>query len=139
VGSLLCGPDSFRREAHRLRKMLGGGMRQVGVLAAAGLYALRSNIDRLAEDHAHARRLAEGLADLPGLQVRPEQVETNIVMADLAHGDAEQFANRCQQQGVLFLALGRRKVRFVTHLDVDRGGIERATAVIRAVARRSLT
>lgn len=139
VGSLFCGSSEIRREAHRLRKMLGGGMRQAGLLAAAGLYALAHNIARLADDHALARRLAKGLADIPGLVVRPDRVETNIVIAELARGDEEEFVERCQVRGVLFLALGRRKVRFVTHLDVDSAGIDQALEVIREVSRSSLT
>ncbi len=139
VGSVFCGSGEVRREAHRLRKMLGGGMRQVGLLAAAGLYALDHNIDRLAEDHANAQRLASGLAGAPGLIVRPERVETNIVIAELTDGDEEQFVERCGERGVLFLALGRRKVRFVTHLDVDAAGVDRAVGLVRDVLAGGLT
>jgi threonine aldolase len=132
VGSLVCGDERFRSAAHRLRKMLGGGMRQAGILAAAGRWALENNVARLGEDHANARRLAEGLAGAPGLQVdaRPE---TNIVMAEVLAGSAEALAERAARAGVFFLALGPRKVRFVTHLDVDAAGIARAISVVRQV------
>ena len=132
VGSLLCGDERFRRAAHRLRKMLGGGMRQAGVLAAAGRWALENNVTRLTEDHDHARRLAAGLAGAPGLLVDPAP-QTNIVMAEATGASAEELSARAGAEGVLFLALGPRKIRFVTHLDVDGAGIDRAVAVVRAV------
>ena len=130
VGSLVCGDGQFRSAAHRLRKMLGGGMRQAGVLAAAGRWALENNVARLREDHANARRLAEGLAGARGLEVDPRP-ETNIVMAEVRGANADDLAARAARQGVLFLALGPRKVRFVTHLDVDAAGVARAISVVR--------
>lgn len=130
VGSVLCGTKPFRVAAHRLRKMLGGGMRQAGIVAAAGLYALRHNVERLAEDHARARRLAHALAPSPHLRVDPAAVQTNIVVARLPAGEAEELVARCERRGVRFLDLDRRRVRLVTHLDVDGPGIERAAKVI---------
>ncbi len=130
VGSVLCGTKAFRVAAHRLRKMLGGGMRQAGIVAAAGIYALRHNVERLAEDHSRARRLAHALAPSPHLRVDPAAVQTNIVVARLPAGEAEELVARCERRGVRFLDLDRRRVRLVTHLDVDGPGIERAAKVI---------
>jgi threonine aldolase len=120
VGSVLCGTSAFCEKARRLRKRLGGAMRQVGILAAAGLYAFENNIERLAEDHANSRTLAEGLADLEGIEVDLASVETNILMAETTVMDATAFAGRCRDRGVLFHPLGERRIRLVTHLDVDR-------------------
>ena len=130
VGSVLCGTKEFRTAAHRLRKMLGGGMRQAGIVAAAGIYALKHNVERLAEDHARARRLAHALAPSPHLRVDPAAVQTNIVVARLPAGEAEDLVARCERRGVRFLDLDRRRVRLVTHLDVDGPAIERAAKVI---------
>ncbi len=94
VGSLLCGPKEFIAEARRNRKMVGGGMRQAGVIAAAGIVALESMIDRLAEDHANAKLLAEGLAEIPGIVLDPSWIKTNIVFFDLSAMPASQFAER---------------------------------------------
>ena len=127
AGSALCGSRNFIKRAHRIRKMTGGGMRQVGLLAAGALHALDHHVERLADDHALARRLADGLAALPGLVVTPPQ--TNIVFARLADGDAARGAAllaHLQSRGVL--ATGLIGLRFVTHLDVDDAGIARAIA-----------
>ena len=127
AGSALCGSRDFVARAHRIRKMTGGGMRQVGLLAAAALHALDHHVERLAVDHALARRLADGLAALPGLVVSPPQ--TNIVFARLAGGDAARGAAllaHLQSRGVL--ATGLIGLRFVTHLDVDEAGIDQAIA-----------
>jgi threonine aldolase len=129
VGSVLCGSREFIARAHRIRKMAGGGMRQVGMLAAAGIYALDYHVDRLAQDHALARRLAEGLADVPGLQVEPPH--TNILFADLAGPAKERSAELLQylkERGIL--ATGLYRLRFVTHLDVDAAGIDLTIAAI---------
>jgi threonine aldolase len=129
VGSVLCGSREFIARAHRIRKMAGGGMRQAGMLAAAGSYALDHHLDRLAEDHALARRLAEGLADVPGLQVEPPQ--TNILFADLTGPVKERSAELLEylkSRGILATNLNR--LRFVTHLDVDAAGIDRAIAAM---------
>ena len=127
VGSALVGAQEFIRGAHRWRKMLGGGMRQSGVLAAAALHALDHHIDRLADDHALAKRLAEGLAGLPGMSVEPPQ--TNIVFADLQGPRAAGLMEHLKSRGVL--ATGLYKLRFVTHLDVDAAGVDRAIAAVR--------
>ncbi len=127
VGSVLCGSAGLIARAHRWRKVLGGGMRQAGVLAAAGLYALDHHIERLAEDHRRARRLAEGLARLPGLSVDPDAVETNMVFVDSGHNEA--FLAHLRHQGILAGGYGR--VRLVTHLDIDDAAID---AVITAAA-----
>jgi len=136
VGSLLCGREVFIRRAHRYRKMLGGGMRQSGLLAAAGLYALEHHVGRLADDHRRAQRLALGLALLPGLQIDPARVETNIVIAVLAAG-APAPAEFCNAIGPAARALpfGPRAVRFVTHLDVTDDDVDRALMAAESVLR----
>jgi len=127
VGSALVGSKDFIASAHRWRKMVGGGMRQAGVIAAAALYALEHHVDRLAEDHALAARLAEGLQGLPGLTVEPPQ--TNIVFADLEGQRAVGLMEHLKSCGVL--ATGLYRLRFVTHLDVDAEGVDRAVAAMR--------
>jgi threonine aldolase len=120
--------------ARAIRRRLGGGMRQAGVLAAAGLFALRHNIERLADDHARARRLADALADAAPDRVDPAAVETNIV--PMTVDDAATFAADCRVAGVLVSAVGPRRIRLVTHLDVDDAGIDRAIDVVgRALSR----
>jgi threonine aldolase len=124
VGSVLCGSRDFISRAHRIRKMVGGGMRQAGILAAAGTYALDHHVERLSHDHALARRLAAGLADLPGLQV--EMPQTNILFVDLVGLAKDQSAELIlflKERGIL--ATGLYRLRFVTHLDVDAEGIDR--------------
>jgi threonine aldolase len=131
VGSALCGSRDFIARARRIRKMAGGAMRQAGGLAAAAAYALDHHVERLAEDHARAHRLAAGLAGLDGVQV--EAPHTNIVFVDLAGAARERSAGllpHLAQQGVL--ATGLYRLRFATHLDVDDAGIARAIAAIRA-------
>ncbi len=128
VGSALVGPRDFIARAHRVRKMLGGGMRQAGVIAAAALYALDHHVDRLAEDHAHARRLAEGLEGLPG--VRVEAPHTNILFVDLAPERAQSVVDRLREAGLLCTGLYR--LRLVTHLDVSSAQIEEAVRILRA-------
>jgi threonine aldolase len=127
VGSALVGSGEFIRRAHRWRKMLGGGMRQAGVLAAAARYALDHHVQRLADDHALAQRLADGLQGLPGLTVEPPQ--TNIVFADLQGPRANGLIEHLKSRGVL--ATGLYRLRFVTHLDVDAAGVDRAIAAVR--------
>jgi len=128
VGSALVGSKDLIQRAHRIRKMLGGGMRQAGVLAAAALHALDHHVERLADDHANARALAEGLQGLPGVTVQPPQ--TNIVFVDLVPGKAAGVVERLRAAGVLCTGLYR--LRFVTHLDVSSADITRAVAVLRA-------
>ena len=129
AGSALVGSRELIARAHRIRKMLGGGMRQAGVLAAAASHALDHNVDRLADDHAHARRLAEGLAGLPGVQVVPPQ--TNIVFIDIEPARAVGVVDRLREAGVLCSGLYR--LRLVTHLDVSAADIEQALRVLRAI------
>ncbi len=128
VGSLLVGSQSFIDRAHRFRKMFGGGMRQAGVLAAAGLHALEHHIGRLADDHRRARSLGEGLDGLEGFAVNLESMATNMVYADLdaAFGDAADLVDHLSDRGVLITAVSEQSVRFVSHLDVDDDGISRA-------------
>ncbi len=136
VGSIIAGSRPFIARAQRFRKMFGGAMRQAGLLAAAALYAIDHHIERLAVDHANARRLAEGIAELPGVRVDPAAVETNIVMIDIepAAGTAADFAQRLRAAGIWMIAIGPQRIRAVTHLDVDRAGIDRAVAAVQAVA-----
>ncbi|MBU3737568.1 MAG: low-specificity L-threonine aldolase [Rhodoferax sp.] len=131
VGSLLCGSHEFIARAYRIRKMLGGGWRQAGLLAAAASHALDHHVARLADDHVRARRLADGLAGIEGLQV--ESPQTNIVFVDLTGAARERAAGLIPflaRHGVLLTGLYR--LRFVTHLDVDDAGIERTVAAMRA-------
>jgi len=132
IGSVLCGSAAFRTAAHRFRKMLGGGMRQVGIVAAAGLYALRHNVERIPVDHANARRLAAALCGVPGTTIDPATVETNIVMLGVS-GAAPALVDRLAARGVLAWAPDDRRIRFVTHLDVDAAAIDRAAALVREV------
>ncbi|MGQ9697844.1 MAG: low-specificity L-threonine aldolase [Armatimonadota bacterium] len=133
VGSILCGGREFIREAHRVRKLFGGGMRQAGVLAAAGIAALTQMVDRLAEDHEKARRLAEALADTPGLAVDLASVQTNMVYAEVtaAGVSGKQAEQALKQEGVLCLSLGPTRLRFVTHHDVSLDDIDCAVAAVR--------
>ena len=127
AGSALVGPKALISKAHRWRKMLGGGMRQAGVLAAAATHALDHHVERLADDHANARRLAEGLQGLPGVTV--EMPQTNIVFVDLAPEKATGAVERLRAAGVLCTGLYR--LRLATHLDVSADDIERAIRVLR--------
>jgi threonine aldolase len=130
VGSALCGSRELIVRAHRIRKMAGGGMRQAGLLAAAASYALEHHVDRLAQDHVLARRLADGLAGIEGLAV--EAPQTNLLFVDLTGAARERSAEllaHLKQQGVL--ATGLYRLRFATHLDVDAAGIDRAIGAIR--------
>ena len=138
VGSILTGSHDYIRRAHRWRKRLGGGMRQVGVLAAAGLIALEDNRDRLAEDHANARLLAEGLASIPGLAVDPQRVETNMVFFDV-DGIGLHYAHFLEllaSRGVL-MAWAGRAIRAVTSYEVSRSDIEHAVQVVASVVREA--
>ena len=134
VGAAIAGSREFITEAWRLKQQMGGAMRQAGIIAAGGLYALRHHVKRLAEDHANARRLAEGLAELPGIVVDPASVETNIVIFDVP-GDAETAINALLARGVRMGAMGPRTIRAVTHLDVSPAQVERALDAARAVFR----
>jgi threonine aldolase len=120
VGSVLCGGQAFAERARRWRKMLGGGMRQAGVLAAAGLYALEHHVERLAEDHANARRLAEGLGGIAGFKVSPPQ--TNILFVDIPNADVAALDSHLRSRGICCTL--RAHTRLVTHLDVDQAAID---------------
>jgi len=137
VGSIVAGPSEFIRRCHRFRKMFGGAMRQAGILAAAALYALDHNVERLAEDHANARRLAEAIAELPGIRLDPTTVETNIIIFEVEPrlGTSADFVDLLRERGVWVLATGANKVRAVTHLDVSRGQIDHAIEVFRQVCQ----
>jgi threonine aldolase len=129
VGAVLAGSRSFIEEAWRYKQRFGGAMRQAGIIAAAGIYALRHHVDRLAEDHERARLLARGLAALPGITLDPAEVDTNIVVFDVSRTGlgGEAFAARTlTSHGVRFSVLGPSSVRAVTHLDIRPDGIERA-------------
>ncbi len=142
IGSAVAGTRELVRRMHRFRKMFGGGMRQVGIIAAGALYALEHNVARLAEDHAHARRLAAGLAAIPGIGIEPAHVETNIVYFEIVSslGSADALCRLLRDQRVWMLPTGAQTVRAVTHLDVTDEGIGRAIAAVeqalRILARR---
>ena len=129
IGSVFCGSEDDIEEAKRWRKRLGGGMRQVGVLAAAGLYALDHMVDRLAEDHANARTLAEGLTELPGVRCDLSRVQTNLVYFDLEKMPAAVFNEECARRGVLGGPTGPRQVRLVTHYGIEAQDIQSALQV----------
>lgn len=133
VGSVLAGDESAILEARRIRKMMGGAMRQVGVLCAAALYALDHNLPRLAEDHDNARRLAAGIAAVEGLAVDLASVQTNIVNFQVA--SAAAFVERAREAGLLLNAMAPHVVRAVVHLDVDRQAIDRAIEIVASIAR----
>lgn len=133
AGSLFCGPSEAVHEARRWRKRLGGGMRQTGVLAAAGLIALESMVDRLAEDHANARTLAEGLAELPGVTCDLSRVQTNLVYFDLERIGAPAFTEECAKRGLLSDSSGPRRMRFVTHYGIDAEDVQSALKVCEEV------
>lgn len=137
VGSMLLGESGFIEEARRWRKVLGGGMRQAGVLAAAGLVALEETPPRLHEDHQNAQRLAHGLAELPGIQIDPERVVTNIIIFDVSGTGiaADEICARLKQRGVLASGFGS-SIRMVTHYDVSRQDIDTALREIREVVSR---
>lgn len=140
VGSVVCGSAEFIGRARRWRKMLGGGMRQAGVIAAAGVVALERMVDRLAEDHANARALAAGLARVPGLALDLATVQTNIVIfrVEGARGaaGAAELVRGCAEHKVKVHAIGPTAIRCVTHKDVDAGDIERALDAVREIAAR---
>jgi len=136
VGSLLAGPADFVAEARRKRKMLGGGMRQAGVLAACGIVSLLKMVDRLADDHANARHLAEAMAEMPGIRVNLDNVQTNIIRFEFGEtgDDSAAFAGKLGERGVLCMAgYGTPSGRMVTHADVSADDIEHAIPIIQEV------
>ena len=137
VGSALIGPSDFIAEARRVRKVLGGGMRQAGTIAAGALHALEHHVERLAEDHEHARILADAAAETPGLSLEAGRVETNLVWisVDPSLGTARAVADALKADGILVSALGPQVVRACTHLDVSRTDAERAAGALRELAK----
>ncbi len=134
IGSLIVGSHEFVEDARRTRRIVGGGMRQIGVLAAPGIVALDEMVDRLADDHANARLLAEGLASIPGVTATPERVQTNILFFTLDKGiDATVFRERCKERGILYSG-GPVRWRMVTHYGIEREDVEFAVGQIREVA-----
>ncbi len=138
VGSALAGSKEFVAKGRRIRKLLGGGMRQAGVLAAAALYAIEHHIDRLAEDHRHAQVIARAIADTPGLRLNPPEVETNLIWFDVDPelGAAKNVAAALKQRGVLVHVAGPQTLRACTHLDVSAAQAERAAQTIRQAVPR---
>jgi threonine aldolase len=134
VGSLLCGDSQFIDRARIWRKRLGGGMRQAGILAACGIVSLTKMVDRLAEDHANAKLIAEGLVELPGLGVDPAHVETNMVLVDVL-GSAEEWAGRLQERGVLCFPVAPSRLRLVLHADIDDNKSRRAVEAFAALSK----
>jgi threonine aldolase len=137
VGSLVIGSQQFVERAHRFRKQFGGGMRQAGILAAAGIYALEHNVERLAEDHLNAKRLAQGIADIDGIDIDFDAVVTNILYFHVRRPGltVPMLIERLKTKGVLMLGTGPNSIRAVTHLDVSKEGIDQAIEVLRQVAR----
>lgn len=135
VGSVLCGDRDSIRAAHRYRKLFGGGMRQVGIIAAGGLYALRNHVEDLHKDHQRAQQLATILAELPGADINPQDVHTNIIIFDVVDdwGTAEEVEDQLRAEGVLCLALGKQMIRLVTHRDLTDESITHALEAFQKV------
>jgi threonine aldolase len=135
VGSLTCGSREFVERARKYRKMLGGGMRQAGIIAAAGITALEKMTGRLADDHRTARRIAEGLAQIPGIEIDPDRVQTNIIRLRFNHPDldAPEVSARLRQQGIIASAGGARSMRLVTHYQVTMQDADAVVAAFRDV------
>lgn len=136
VGSALAGPRDLIESARRHRKVFGGGMRQSGIIAAGALYALENNVERLAEDHANAKILADAVRKADGLDLEPDLVHTNMVIfrIDPSLGTSENFATALEEEGVLVLTVSAAKIRLVTHLDVTEEEVTRAGEIIQKVA-----
>ena len=132
VGSVVCGNHDFISEARRARKILGGGMRQAGVLAAAGIVALNEMVDRLADDHANARKLAEGLAEMPGVSIDPTRIHTNIVYCEVKREDmtVEELVKRLDDDGARMLPVGPGRIRAVTHYHITSDDIDYVLGVL---------
>jgi threonine aldolase len=138
IGSLVAGSKSFIDRVHRFRKMFGGGMRQAGIIAAAGIYALDHHIERLKDDHQNARRLAVGLKEFKGVSIDPKHVETNIVIFDVSNTGmtGAQVGEAMKKEGVLIHAFSRTQIRLVTHLDITSEDIETALKAFEKILRR---
>jgi len=134
IGSVVVGSSEFIVRCRRERKLFGGGMRQVGIIAAAGLYALKNNIDRLSQDHANARFLAEGLDTFETFSIPMERVQTNIILANITTGEtAEPVLAKLKEVGVLAVPFWHKQIRFVTHLDVNRADCEEVLERLKSV------
>ncbi len=131
IGSVIAGSREFIDRVHRFRKMFGGGMRQVGIMAAAGIYALDHHTDRLSLDHANAKRLAQGLSQIEGVKIDPDSVETNIVVFDVSETgiDPSHIVNPLSERGILMIPFGKTLLRAVTHLNVTSEDIETAIEI----------
>lgn len=139
IGSVVCGSREFIAEALRTRKVLGGGMRQTGVIAAAGTIALEQMVDRLTEDHMNARRLAEGIAQIPGLSIDPARIKTNIIFFDLVNDrlTADEFIKQLGQKGIRLLPTGPSRFRMVTHYGINSEDIDAALVALGEVMGES--
>jgi threonine aldolase len=133
VGSMICGPKALIAEARRVRKMLGGGMRQAGIIAAAGIYALRHNIERIAEDHENAMTIARALAGTKWAEVEPGDMATNMVYFRTPGRDAAAVVEALEKQGIRGGATGPDQIRFVTHLDVSREDTKEIVGILGSV------
>ncbi len=131
AGSMLCGSNEFIKKALKIRKMLGGGMRQIGILAAAGVYALEHNIDRLTEDHLHAGEIAQALDQCSWAVVDPSQIETNIIFFSTVGITAAKAVAKLGEQGILCFATGKHEIRMVTHLDISAADVLQCSRVIK--------
>ena len=138
VGSVICGSQDFIDQARKWRKMVGGGMRQAGILAAAGLVAMDTMIDRLADDHANAKRLADGLANIDGLSVDPERIQTNIVIFEVAPtlATVQEFMGALDREGVKVSYPGEHTIRMVTHRHIDSGDVDETLSRVSDVAKQ---
>jgi threonine aldolase len=139
VGSVLCGSKEFIAKAHRIRKQLGGGMRQAGILAAAGIVALETMVDRLAEDHKRALHLARGLAFLPWLVMDVGTPQTNMIFMDINESypiEAKQVAGELDKLGIKVGVVGKKRFRLVTHYWIDDRGVEKAIVAFQEVGMR---
>lgn len=135
VGSLVCGSVEVIERVRKNRKMVGGGMRQAGILAAAGIVALDSMVDRLADDHANARRLAQGLAVMPGISLDPDSIQTNLVIFEVTNRPATELIDALKEQGLLVSHADGQRVRMVTHYGIGEEDIDEALNVAESVAR----
>jgi len=143
VGSVICGNRGFINTAHRIRKQLGGGMRQAGIIGAAGIIALESMTERLVEDHIRAKRLAQGLGDIPGLIIDPGSPYTNMVFLtlgqELANNPASRIAELLANEGVLVGAVGQNRFRLVTHYWIDDEAVDTTVAVFNEIVMRTIS
>jgi threonine aldolase len=140
VGSVICGKTDFIKEARRIRKMVGVGMRQAGIIAAAGIVALEQMTDRLADDHRNARRLAEGIAQIKGLSIDLSRVQTNIIYFGIENCriQTELLIKKMSQKGILFLSTGPDKFRMVTHCGIEAGDIEKTLTILQQVMKKTV-